>query len=73
MAKIERITNVQGENGAQQLCLPENYTQVNGIYGSLITPQFLNAADNVNHSLDELWKTVQAYEQSDEPRFFRML
>jgi hypothetical protein len=73
MAKIETITFVQNENDAQVPRVAENYTQVNGIYGIQITPQFLNATDNVQHSPDEYWKATQAYEQQGDLRFFRML
>jgi hypothetical protein len=52
---------------------PENYTQVNGIYGSEITPQFLGAVNNVAFSPLELQKAEQAYSSAQqEPRFFRV-
>jgi hypothetical protein len=46
---------------------------VNGIYGSEVVPQFLNAKDNVHHSPAELLKAEQLYRQQQDLRFFRML
>ena len=71
MAKIETITFAQTEN--EVVRLPENYTQVTGIYTPHITPQFLDGADNVQHSADELAKAQQAYVQQQDINFFRML
>jgi len=71
MAKIETITFAQTANDIVRL--PENYTQVTGIYTSQVTPQFLNGADNVQHSAEELLKVEQAYAQQQDITFFRML
>jgi hypothetical protein len=73
MSKVATITFVQGENDARVPQAPENYTCVNGIYGSEVTPQFLNARDNVQHSPAEIFTAEQAYLQQEDLRFFRML
>jgi hypothetical protein len=73
MSKIETVTFAQIENDAQAPQAPENYTSVNGIYGSEVVPQFLNAKDNVHHSPAELLKAEQLYRQQQDLRFFRML
>jgi hypothetical protein len=70
MAKIETVTFAQPAN---EIRMPENYTQVTGIYATSVTPQFLNAPDNVQHSPDEILQVEQAYVQQQELRFFRML
>lgn len=71
MAKIETVTFTQTENDTVNV--PENYTQVTGIYTSQVTPQFLNGADNVQCDAAELLKVERAYVQQQELRFFRML
>jgi hypothetical protein len=71
MAKIQTITFAETAN--EIVRLPENYTQVTGIYTSQIAPQFLNGADNVQHSADELVKVEQSYVQQQDINFFRML
>ncbi len=73
MSKSKTFTLSQIENDAQAPQAPENYTSVNGIYGSEIVPQFLNAKDNVNHSPAEMLKAEQAYRQQQDLRFFRIL
>lgn len=70
MPKIETVTFLQPDNGSVQP--PQNYTQVTGIYGSQIAPQFLNGADNVQYSCEELAKAEQAYSQQQDVHFFRM-
>jgi hypothetical protein len=71
MAKIETATFAQMEN--EVIKVPENYTQVTGIYTAQVTPQFLNGADNVQCDVAELLKAERAYVQQQELRFFRML
>jgi hypothetical protein len=73
MSKVATITFVQGANDARVLQAPQNYTYVNGIYGPEVTPQFLNAKDNVQHSPAEILKAEQAYLQQEDLRFFRIL
>jgi hypothetical protein len=46
--------------------LPQNYTQVGGVYGLEIRPQFLSSIDNVQIVAE----TIVADER--EPRFFRI-
>ena len=69
MAKIEPAT----AQPVSEIRLPENYTQVTGIYTPQMTPQFLNAPDNVRHSPAEILELEQAYSQQQGLRFFRML
>jgi len=69
MAKIEAATT----QPVSEIRMPENYTQVTGIYTPQVTPQFLNAPDNVQHSPAEILELEQAYSQQQELRFFRML
>ncbi len=71
MAKIETITFAQVGN--EMVRAPENYTQVSGIYTPQVTPQFLNAPDNVQYPSTEILKAEQTYVQQEELRFFRML
>jgi hypothetical protein len=71
MAKLETITFAQTEN--EIVRLPENYTQVTGIYSAQIAPQFLTGADNVQHSPEELIKVEQDYVRQQDINFFRML
>jgi hypothetical protein len=73
MPKVETITFVQSEDDARGLQAPENYTYVNGIYGTEVAPQFLNAKDNVHQSPAEMSKAEQVYLQQSALRFFRML
>lgn len=72
MAEIETITFMSYENDAQYPRVPENYTQVSGICGREVTPQFLNAADNVQHPAEEWQKLTQSYARRDELNFFRI-
>ena len=72
MSKGEAVTFLQGANDAPCQQMPENYTSINGIYGSVITPQFLNASDNVNQSPAELLKAEQVYVEQQDLRFFRI-
>ena len=45
---------------------PQNYTQVGGVYGLEIRPQFLSSIDNVQ-------LTVEGFVTEDrQPRFFRI-
>jgi hypothetical protein len=61
------------ESASQVVQMPENYTQVTGIYTLQNKPQFLTAPDNVQHAPAEILNVVdQAFEQQDL-RFFRML
>jgi hypothetical protein len=46
--------------------LPQNYTQVGGIYGLEIRPQFLSTVDNVQLTVEEF------VAEDREPRFFRV-
>jgi len=69
MAKIVPIPVGQG---SMQSGMPENYTQVTGIYGGVVTPQFLSSPDNVQHSPVEVEKAEQAYAEEQTLRFFRM-
>jgi hypothetical protein len=67
------ITFVQNENDAQLPQIPDNYTQVNGIYSeSQIMPQFLNAMDNVQFPPIEVQRLEHSYIQRQDLRFFRM-
>jgi hypothetical protein len=70
MAKIETITSMHEQNGAQVQQAAENYTSINGIYGDVITPQFSSAKDNVHQLPIELLKAEEAYAQQQELRFF---
>jgi hypothetical protein len=63
MAKIE-MTVYQQQDVAE--LTPRNYTQIGGVYGDELRPQFLSSVDNVQISLDE------SDTNSCEPRFFRM-
>ncbi len=71
MTKLETVTFVQTENDIVRL--PENYTQVTGIYTPQIVPQFLNGVDNVQHSGEELAKIERTYVAQQDIHFFRML
>jgi hypothetical protein len=74
--KIISGTVLHVMNGTGLLCqqqhvtelLPQNYTQVGGVYdGSEIRPQFLSTFDNVQHlPVEEL------VPEDREPRFFRI-
>lgn len=71
MSKVETVTFSQPENGSVQM--PQNYTQVTGIYAPVqMTPQFLNGTDNVHYSCEELAKAEQSYLQQQDVHFFRM-
>lgn len=71
MAKIETVTFAQTQ--AEIVRVPENYTQVTGIYTpGQVTPQFLNGPDNVQSSTAEILKAEEEYGQQQELRFFRM-
>ena len=67
---METVTFAQTEN--EVVRVPENYTQVTGIYTTQVTPQFLNGADNVQYSAAEMLKAEESYSQQQELRFFRM-
>lgn len=71
MSKIETVNFSQVDNSNVQM--PENYTQVTGIYTPVqMTPQFLNGKDNVQYSSEELAKAEQSYVQQQDVHFFRM-
>lgn len=72
MAKIETVTFMQDENGAQVQQAPENYTSINGIYGAEIAPQFSNTKDNVHQLPIELVKVQEAYSERQDLRFFNI-
>jgi hypothetical protein len=69
MAKVETVAQTENET----VRIPENYTQVTGIYTSQVTPQFLTGTDNLQCAAAELLKAERAYVQQQELRFFRML
>jgi len=71
MAKIETVTFAEAVT--EMVRTPENYTQVTGIYTSQVTPQFLNAPDNVHQPPAEILKAVEKAYAEQELRFFRML
>jgi len=48
--------------------LPQNYTQVGGIYGAEIRPQFLDSIDNVQQSIN----LGEYLSEERAPRFFRI-
>ena len=73
MSRVETITFVEAENGAQDPQAPENFTSINGIYGSTVEPLFLNAKDNVHYSPVELAKAEQVYFEQQDLRFFRVV
>lgn len=70
MSKIETVNFSQVEDGSVQM--PQNYTQVTGIYTQQMKPQFLNGTDNIHYSGEELAKAEQAYIQQQDIHFFRM-
>ncbi len=71
MAKVETITFAEAVS--EIVRTPENYTQVTGIYTLQVTPQFLNAPDNVQQPPAEIVKAVEEAYAQQELRFFRML
>jgi hypothetical protein len=71
MSKVETVTYVQMENGAQDPQAPENFTSINGIYGTAVEPSFLTAKNNVTYSPVELAKAEQAYFERENLRFFK--
>jgi len=71
MAKIETVTLAQNQN--EIVRMPENYTQVTGIYTLQMAPQFLNGTDNVQYPSAEILRAEQEFVQQQELRFFRML
>jgi hypothetical protein len=73
MSKVETITFAQIENGTQDPQAPENFTSINGIYGTKVEPLFLNAKDNVNYSPEELARAEQLYFARQDLRFFSTL
>jgi hypothetical protein len=71
MAKIETITFAQPEDEIARV--PENYTQVTGIYTQhQMVPQFLNGPDNVQQSASEMLRAEQVYLEQQDLRFFRI-
>ena len=71
MSKVETVTFVQMENGAQDPQAPENFTSINGIYGTKVEPMFITAKDNINYSPEELAKAEQSYFERQDLRFFK--
>ncbi|HKV25539.1 MAG TPA: hypothetical protein VJN93_13170 [Candidatus Acidoferrum sp.] len=71
MSKVETVTFVQMENAAQDPQTPENFTSINGIYGNVVEPLFLNAKNNVTYSPVELARAEQSYFERESLRFFQ--
>lgn len=68
---FEVVTFATPQSGFE--AVPENYTQVNGIYGQEITPQFLGAVNNVSFTSLDIQRAEQAYAAAQQqPRFFRV-
>jgi hypothetical protein len=68
MKKIEIDIGLQSVDTT--MATPENYTQVTGIYSGQVTPQFLNAPDNVQKPIVDSWERSQP--QDESLRFFRI-
>lgn len=72
MAKLETVTFAQAATEVPSP-VPENYTHVTGIYTLQVTPQFLNARDNIQHPAGEMLLWQHKFTADQQLRFFRVL